>query len=342
MRGLLVAVLLLLGVSFVIVHVAQGQALLLTLRSGLWYWVAAALALQAAALANRALIFQALYRFFGTRLDLRYLFNLVLAGAFVGIVAPGGALAGTVVLVQNAAARGMPLSRALMVTFLYFLLDYAGFTMVLLSGLLILLSSHQLTSVEVAAAAVILVTVAAGIGVLVCAYRAPAALPRAAVRLLASLRRLPRWVRPPWQDADAAQFATGLADAVRAVARHPVGLGRAAGHALAVEACSLAALWAVFEAFRFHLPFPHLVSAYAVGLLFTIVSFTPSGIGIVEPLMTATLGSLGTPVAVAALATFVYRGISLWVPFLAGFAGMRVFRAAPSPRADIPRGPGHG
>ena len=43
--------------------------------------------------------------------------------------------------------------------------------------------------------------------------------------------------------------------------------------------------------------------------------------------MTAAFSSLGVPLETAALGTYVYRGISVWVPFLFGFLGLRIVKS---------------
>jgi uncharacterized protein (TIRG00374 family) len=60
-----------------------------------------------------------------------------------------------------------------------------------------------------------------------------------------------------------------------------------------------------------------------MGYLFLIISPTPSGIGIVEGVMTLALRSLGIALEDAAILSLVYRGFTFWVPF---FFGMATFR----------------
>jgi uncharacterized protein (TIRG00374 family) len=67
-----------------------------------------------------------------------------------------------------------------------------------------------------------------------------------------------------------------------------------------------------------------LVAGFSIGFLFTIVSPTPSGIGVVEGAMTLGLASLGVPLAEATVVTLAYRGLTFWLPFIYGFVTLRI------------------
>ena len=53
---------------------------------------------------------------------------------------------------------------------------------------------------------------------------------------------------------------------------------------------------------------------YVVGLLFMLASITPSGIGIVEPIMTWLFVALGIPIETALLSVLIFRIITFWLP----------------------------
>lgn len=57
-----------------------------------------------------------------------------------------------------------------------------------------------------------------------------------------------------------------------------------------------------------------LIVCYSISLLFMLASFTPSGIGIVEPIMTVILTSFGVPLEIAGLTTLIFRAFSFWLP----------------------------
>ena len=67
-----------------------------------------------------------------------------------------------------------------------------------------------------------------------------------------------------------------------------------------------------------------LVAGFCIAYLFTIVSPTPSGIGVVEGALAIGLSSMGVPLSAATVVTVAYRGLTFWLPFLYGFVGIRV------------------
>ena len=80
----------------------------------------------------------------------------------------------------------------------------------------------------------------------------------------------------------------------------------------------------LFLAFGLKFDLGVVVSGFTLGYLFTIISPTPSGIGVMEGMMTLALNSLGVELESAAILTLAFRAITFWVPF---FLGMAAFRA---------------
>jgi len=62
-----------------------------------------------------------------------------------------------------------------------------------------------------------------------------------------------------------------------------------------------------------------ILATFVAGLLFTIVSITPQGVGVAETVMITTLHSFGMDVSVAAVITLAYRGLLYWLPLFPGF-----------------------
>ncbi|MCC6190535.1 MAG: flippase-like domain-containing protein, partial [Anaerolineales bacterium] len=69
-----------------------------------------------------------------------------------------------------------------------------------------------------------------------------------------------------------------------------------------------------------------LVAGFSLGHLFTIISPTPAGIGVVEGAMTIALRTLRVPLGTATVITLAYRGLTFWLPFFYGFVGLRLLQ----------------
>ncbi|MEW6171552.1 MAG: lysylphosphatidylglycerol synthase transmembrane domain-containing protein [Bacillota bacterium] len=326
MYRFLFALLMFFAVLFLASHYAESQKLLYILKRGNPFWVLAALVFETLFLFNRAGFYHAIYRVVGVTESWKRMVLLVSAGSFVGLVAPGGTFSGTALIVLDAVKRGATLARAVLVNVIYYLFDYGAFCVVLTAAFGYLWINNSLTAYEGMAAALLLVFVCAQVVILALAVRWPGRL----VRLFGGAARFGRFVFPPLRrqkiDEKVATFLDGLVEAVEWLAKRPQGLLRVALHALLVEVLSVCILGAVFMAFAGRVPPGTLVAGYAVGVLFMIISITPSGIGVVEGAMAATLASLGVRSETAVLVTFVYRGITVWLPFLGGILSFRLVR----------------
>ncbi|MGB4503292.1 MAG: lysylphosphatidylglycerol synthase transmembrane domain-containing protein [Syntrophaceticus sp.] len=325
MRILIIALVILLASLFGIMHFTEGAQLLATLQAGIWYWIAIAIVAQLLVITNRTGLYHALYRFYNVPEKFKRLFTLVLATSFVGIIAPGGMFTGTAVIIHDAVRRGITFARAVMINYVFFMLTYSAFSLVMVIGLAYLVWCGNLTVYSTIAAVLLVALIAAQVGLIILALHRPQLLPKIAKNITWWLQpRVKKYFKKDIDETKAIAFAKGLVESVRLVAQCPRGLGRAAGHALMMELFNMITLWSVFQAFHYTVPLGKLIAGYSVGILFVIISITPSGIGVVEPLMTAAFSSLGVPLETAALGIFVYRGISVWLPFMLGFVGLRL------------------
>ncbi|MGO0123333.1 lysylphosphatidylglycerol synthase transmembrane domain-containing protein [Desulfothermobacter acidiphilus] len=334
MYRLLVALLLFLAALFLAVHFAEGKKLLLLLRQGRPLWVMVALLLELLFLVNLAGFYHALYCTMEIKESWRRLLVLVIASSFVSLVTPGGSLSGTALIVADAVKRGAPPARAVLINLLFYLFDYGAFALVLVGVFSYLGIKGTLTFYEITAALLLLAFVAAQLLLILAAIWRPRQLLALSQKVLdLALFLVPHRYRASWR-ARSLTFLHHLTEAAGWLTQRPHGLGRVGLHALLVEVLGIAVLGAVFVAFVGRLALGTLLITYAVGMLFLIVSITPSGIGFVEGAMTATFTSLGVSPGNAVLVTFVYRGITVWFPFLAGMISLHWLRKEEVARID--------
>ncbi|MCL6558273.1 MAG: flippase-like domain-containing protein [Firmicutes bacterium] len=324
MYRFLFALLIFLAVFFFATHYAESQELFMTLKQGRPFWVLAAVGFEVLFLLNRAGFYQAVYRVVGVEESWKRLVLLVSAGAFVSLVAPGGAVSGTALIVADAVKRGATLARAILINLVFYLCDYGAFVTVLLGAFGYLWAKGSLTAYEEIAATLLLLFVGGQVILIGAAVRWPKQL----VNVVGSIVRSSESVIPPLKRRKAGEkavsFVNSLVDAVKWLAVHPRNLLRVGLHAFLVEALSICVLGSVFMAFAGGVSPGTLIAGYAVGMLFLIVSITPSGVGVVEGAMAATFASLGVRPETAVVVTFVFRGITVWLPFLGGIVSFRV------------------
>ncbi|MDQ0287602.1 uncharacterized protein (TIRG00374 family) [Desulfofundulus luciae] len=305
----------------VALHLGQAAEIRRTLQQGRWWWIAAAILLQVVFLINQSALYHAAYRMVRLPVGFGRLLELVMSAAFVSTVVPGGTISGTGLMVYDAVRRGLDAARAALANVIFFIFDYLAFLVILLLALFYLFSRGNLQSYELAATAVL----ACGVGtllllLLLLACR-PALFATLAGRLARAACRLSRKLEGHalhWEEK-AGEITGRLSDALQAMIKNRPALLRAATHALLVEGIGLMQLQALFLAFGQSPGAGRLITGYAVGVLFMIVSITPQGVGLMEGAMTAAYASTGIPLEQAVLVTFIYRALSLWLPMIGGF-----------------------
>ena len=84
----------------------------------------------------------------------------------------------------------------------------------------------------------------------------------------------------------------------------------------------------MFSFLSFEVPFSAgtIVGGFSIGYLFTIVSPTPSGIGVVEGVLALALKSLRVEWSQAVIITLAYRAMTFWVPLGVGAIAFRSLR----------------
>ena len=208
---------------------------------------------------------------------------------------------------------------------LYLLFDYAGLLCILPFGFLVLFLNNHLNAV-VFIAAFILLLIGGGIAALLyLGMRSESELAKALSFLVRLVNRIlrPFIHREYLSEAPARSFARDAVEGIREVRLHPRTLMRSLLLSLSGKTLMLLILLMVFLAFKVPITFEILIAGFTLGYLFLIISPTPSGIGIVEGVMTLVLKSLGVSLDNAAVVSLAYRGFTFWVPFVFGMGTFR-------------------
>ena len=248
---------------------------------------------------------------------------------FLNITAPSAGMTGAAVFIDDAARRGQSPGRAAAGTILVLVADYSAFSLVMIGGMVVLFTTRNLHAYEVGAAAILLVFIISLSSILLLGLWRPATLGRLlawAQRTLTGLAvRFHR--RPFLPDNWAAHNALEFSQAAAAIKLHPSRLARTYALAMAAHVAELTTLFMLFHAFNARIHPGVLVASYSVGILFWLVAITPSGIGVVEGVMTLVLSSLGVSVERATLIALSFRGLTFWLPLTIGFFLLRRSRS---------------
>jgi len=327
MRRLLFALLLLLAVNLIFSQFGNFEQFANVIGNGQPVWIGMAFVVQIGWLINQTAEYRALYRVVGLKEGLQNLLPLVLASNTANIAAPTGGASGIAVLVDNARGRGLSTARVTLAGVLYIVFDYITFCFVLVLGLIVLSRRDELDTAE-AIASVIMFGAAIGLGaVFLLGLRSAAALERALVMTARAVNSVIRPIlrRNYLSEETAHLFATEAAEGLLTLREQPGGR-RLLPIALSLNnhAYQITILFLVFLAFNQPFSPGTIIAVFSMAYLFTIVSPTPMGIGVVEGLMTLTLRSVGVPLEAATVITLAFRGFVLWLPVLYGFLALQI------------------
>lgn len=325
MRRLLVTVALFLGVVFVLLRLAEIQAIGETLKHGDWRYLMLAIMLEVFWLINVAGSYWTIYRTIG----LRERFNTLLLAAsganFVNIVAPAAGASGMAVFISTARKRGYSPARVAIAGIVYILFDYAGFMVVLAAGLAVLIRRHILTPIELAGTAILLLIALSFFGLLTLGLRSTTSLEKTLIwiaRLANRVGRLFHWRLVT--ETRVRDFAREFSQGIQEARNKPEELVFPAILALTNKALLITIFFLVFRAFQVPLTIGTLIAGFSIGYLFWIVSPTPAGVGFVEGALTIVLSSLYIPLSAAAVIALAFRGITFWLPLAFGGLALRI------------------
>lgn len=330
MRKFFVALVILLGVVFVITNFAEVEAILETLQRGDWRFLALALVVQGFWLVNVAASYRAIYRALGIFEPLERLFLMAAAATFINVVTPSAGVGGATLFAIQARRQGYSPIRATLAGMINLLFEYASILIVAVLGLAVLFRRNDLTGAEIFATGVVALFAVILATILLLGMRSENALNRALTLGARTINRIlhPFLRRDYLSEQRAHEFAhdaaSGLIELREDFRKDPKTLAWPAALALSNRALLLTVFFLMFMAFKTPFSPGTLIAGFAIGYLFMIVSPTPAGIGVVEGILTVTLRSLNVPLGSAAVITVAYRGFTFWLPLLVGMIALRL------------------
>lgn len=305
------------------------------LSKGRWQWLLAAVLAQVMYYLLYAGVYQSAFTTVGVRTRFSELIPVIFASIFTNVAAPTGEASGAALFADDAARRGESPTRATAGVLLVHAADYFAFTLVLAFNLVHLLATHPVQTLEIAGAVTLLVIFALLSGLMLLGLRRPSLLAswlgRYQSHIESLAKRLHRrsFLPEDWAQSSAKDFST----AALAIGAHPSQLRRSVLIALGAYSVDLVSLNFVFLAFHQPIHLSTLISGFATGTLFWLIAITPEGIGVVEGVMALVYTWLGVPASAATVVALSFRGLTFWIPLVAGFFALRRIRSFSYKRA---------
>ncbi len=325
MKKLIVGIFLCLGGMLFVLGFSEIQNIFASLQhANPWYLILAIL-LQIAWFVVLGLTFQSIYRLLGLGERLRRLALIAAASGFVSIVMPSAGVGGLALFVTDGQKRGLSSGKITVASALYLLLDEAAFLCVLAIGI-VLLVKHKNLSIEEVIASLILLAIAVVLALLLyLSYRSSTGLGNLLAKMARIVNRILRPIlrRDYLSEARAHSFAKEMGEGLGSLPTKPYSLIPPFILSLTNKTLLMGILTAAFLSFNIPFTTGKIIAGFSIAYLFLIVSPTPSGIGVVEGVMTLALHSLRIQLAEAALVTLTYRAITFWLPLMFGALAFR-------------------
>ena len=326
MRKALVVLILFLAATLVILSLGELEQTVAILGQGNLWYILLAFLIQVGWFFLVGITYRSLYHLLGMRESISKLTIVAAAATFVNVIVTTASVGGIAIFVNSARKTGYPPGKVTLAAALFVLFDQAAFLAVLALGILVLYRRNDLSAGEITASLILFSVAVLLTFTLYLGSRSA----RTMGNFLARLVRLVNAILRPFIRRDHLQverayaFAHEMADGLKALPHRPRGLLKPLFLAFLNKGLLICILLCAFYAFQV----PHspgtIIGGFAIGYLFTIVSPTPAGIGIVEGVLPLALKSLRVAWNQAVVVTLVYRAMTFWVPL--GIGGW-AFRA---------------
>lgn len=329
MKNLFTVFILFLGVIVVALSFSELETILLTLQKAHLGFFLLALLIQILWFISNGRMYQSIFHLLGVQEQVSTLSRIATAANFVNVVAPTAGAGGVALFATEAHRRGHPTGKVTVAAALFLLLDQAAFLIILSLGIIVLIRRNDLNAGEISAS-LFLFGIAISYGsVLYVGYRSAEKLGNLLAKLARGVNRVVHLFRRDnyLSEERAHEFAHEIADGFSGLTEKPSSLLRPILWGLLNKGLLMLILTCAFLSFEVPFSAGTIIAGFSMAYLFLIVSPTPSGIGIVEGLMSIALSSLNVNWGQAVVITLIYRAVTFWVPLAIGAWAFRSLHA---------------
>jgi uncharacterized protein (TIRG00374 family) len=300
-------------------------AIFYTLLWSNWQWVLVALFLQTGFILIDTLAYKFSFRAVDIQFGLWELLPVLLGSLVVDAVVPGSAPAGMALVIDDLSRRSHEGVRVTAGTILLLIADFSTLSLILLGGLIYLLVTGMINLQYIFSAGASCLITAALMVALLLGVRKPDWLRHAFSWMQRATNWIGAWFKNPeileenWAEKSTSDYLAATCQIVDRPTWFILIMAIMAGAHL----LSIACLGALFLAFNQPIAFGTLVVGYTVSILVASTSPAPNYIGLVEGSMALLFVSLGIPWQAAVSVALSYRGITFWLPLIAGMLLLR-------------------
>ena len=333
LRHIIVFAVIVLALYLLLPKLVDTQATVKYISHASYVLLAAAVALEVAALAGYANLFRYILRVLDIRMRLREVWAITLSGLAVSHILSAGGVGGWVVtynaLMKHKVPHGIIFVAIAAQQFFNYVVLWVFFAAAMVY-LIITRGSDSIFGYLVGIVLIVLILWLTLYGVYL--YNHPSRLRTRAHQMARIVNRVMR------REVVKEHHIDGWIDNLL------IGMRRMTGHrgsfrTTLVLACAfwffdMLCLWCTFAAFGYTIGLSHLLVAYVVAYSIGTLAPTPGGLGAVEGILIALFVSFGVPSAIAVAVVLVYRIINFWLPIPPGFLAYAIVRPGRRPIAE--------
>lgn len=323
-KTLLKLLVIFLFLYFVLSRYNDGETLLILIRRMQWEFLALAVVLQLIRYALFAYLYKEAFEIFGVSWSFGDIIPLFFAAFAAGIVTPFGQITGQGVFIQKALKDKKSKFSVVAGFFIVTLSDFLALFVFLTMSIVFLVVKNELMGYELVGYAAFIVMIALVFFVLTAGIRNPRFLRKAlkyvqkVVNELSVFFSRERLLHKNWfmEKSTTYERVTGSLISQKKQLKYLMFIS------LAMRVVDIASLSVLFLAFGHLINIVPLIVGYSIGVLFIVVTPSPQGLGFVEFIMPFAFSSLGINFETATISTLAYRGLTVWLPAILGFAAM--------------------
>ena len=291
-----------------------------TFIAGDWRWIFAALLAQLVYLLVFTKVYQQCFSLLKIEIPFKNLFAVMFASIFANL-APTGGTTGAALFINEAARRNNSVARASIGALLVQITDYIIFMFIVFFGAANLFFANTLRSYQIIAVILLIIFIFLMVMTLFLSNWNQ----RLAEKFLKIVQNIINKFANIFTKHDSLQSkwylqtTAELQNASQTIVKSPKRVSVILLTSIFTHGANIATLLFLFLAFNEDIAFGILISGYSFSFLFSEISITPQGIGVVEGVMILVFVSLGFTVEKATLVSLGFRGLNLWLPLFIGF-----------------------
>ncbi len=329
MKKLLIALVLMLAVVFLISRFTEVTEIAEVLQKARWSILLVAVLFIALWMLASAAAYRAIYRELGLETTYPAMLLLFSSALFTNTVTPTAGISSIAVFLADAYQRGFSRAKVTIAWALFLLLEYIGLLIIVAMGIVVLFRRDQLDWAEISAALILLALAITLTVLLYLGARSASQLENALLRIVGWVNKLARpFIKRDYVErSSVGPFALEMADGISLVRHNLSALRLPILFSFLNKVCLLAAFTLTFVMFNVPFSAGTIIAGFAICYLFSVVTPTPAGVGIVEGVLPLSLAALHVNLSAATIITLAYRGLSFWLPLAIGLVSFRILTA---------------